>query len=55
MRFEWTINIGSVAEVLTIVVALYAMHMQNVRRLEKIEERLNIMFRWFEANVLGRK
>lgn len=50
MKFDWTINIGTV---LTVLVALAIGYMNLVRRIDRIEANLDLVFTWFEKNIIG--
>lgn len=52
MHFEWTINLGNVVSVAILITGFYKAHIQNVKRLDKIESELDIVFEWFKKNFL---
>jgi hypothetical protein len=54
LKFNWDVNVGTIIAIITFLVSLYTFHISNVRRYERIETKLNILFEWFQNNVVGR-
>lgn len=52
MRLDWTISIGNVLTALVLVAGFFAAHIQNIRRLERIETRVGMMYSWFLRRVV---
>jgi hypothetical protein len=52
MTFDWTISVGNLLTGVTLFVGLVVAHFQNLRRLDKIEYKVNTMHEWFEKHVL---
>jgi hypothetical protein len=55
MEWEWKINIGNVLSLAALLVTLVTLHTQNIRRIAKIEEQLDIMYGWFKSTVVNRR
>lgn len=53
MKWDWTINAGNVITAIGLLVGFIAAHQQNIKKIEKIEARVEIMFMWFTKNVFG--
>lgn len=53
MKLEWTINIGNILVAVGLLAGFFAAHIQNVRRLQSIETRVEMLYEWFRRRVLG--
>jgi len=58
----WNVRFGDVVTLASMLLAFYLAHRANVRRIEEaasrmanLETRVNLIFKWFEANVIERK
>lgn len=51
----WTFNIGHVLTVLTILIGLAAAHEAQVRTMAGVEAKVDIIYRWFERDVIGQQ
>jgi hypothetical protein len=54
VKFSWEINVGTIIAIITFLVTLYSFHISNVRRTERIETKVNMIYEWFQNNVIGR-
>ena len=52
LHFNWDINVGSLLTAIIVLGGLYSAHIQNLKRLDKIEYRVGLMYRWFLEQVL---
>jgi hypothetical protein len=55
VKFDLTVNLGNILTAAGLFVGFYAAHIQNIKRLEKIDARLNLMYEWFEENIIRSK
>lgn len=53
MHFDTTINLGNILTIIGGLGTLAALHMQNIRRLDKIEARVEVVYQWFVKNVIN--
>ncbi len=53
MHWDGTINVGDALAAAVLLTGLITAHRQNLRRLESIESRLNLMYRWWERHIIG--
>ena len=53
--FDWSINIGNVLTVISLLVVFMAAHSKNVKRLQDMETKLDLIFQWFRKNVINRQ
>ncbi len=53
MKFDWSINMGNILTAAILLVGFITAHMQNVRKLQDIETKVGIMFRWFNRRIIG--
>jgi hypothetical protein len=53
MQFEWTVNIGNLLTAAVLLAGFLKAHQQNIKKLASIEERVDMMFRWFTAQVIN--
>ena len=53
MSINPQISLGDVATVLIVAISVLGMHRSNVARMSKFESRLDIIFAWFERNVIN--
>lgn len=52
MHFDWTISLGTVVTIVVILGGFYRAHTQNLKRLDRIEYRVALMYTWFLRTVL---
>lgn len=55
MKLDWTVNVGDVLIAVGLLVGFIAAHVQNVRRLQIIETRVEMIYEWFRRRVLDNK
>ena len=55
MQFEWTVNVGNLLTALVLLAGFVAAHQQNIKKLAAIEERVDMMFKWFTNQVINHK
>ena len=55
MHFDFTINIGNVVSVATLVVTFYVSHVRAIRHLENLDTKVNLVFDWFQKNVINKE
>lgn len=53
MKFEWTVNIGNILTVVGLFVGFYVAHIQNIKKLAKIEEQVSLMYSWFRTKIVN--
>jgi len=53
MELDWKISIGNILTAAGLLIGFLLAHNQNIRRLARIEERLNLMYRWWQNHWLG--
>lgn len=53
MHIDWTVNIGNVAAVASVIVVLLKMHTKNVRMLESMKVKLDTMWVVFMKDHIG--
>lgn len=53
MRFDPTINLGTLIAAAVLFVGFATAHIQNVRRMERMETKVDLIFRWFSQHVIG--
>jgi len=58
----WDFNIGNAITLASMLIAFFLAHRSNVKRIEdnsarmaNLETKLELVFKWFEANVIHRK
>lgn len=54
MGIEWSISIGNILTAVGLAITLYTIHAQAIRRLDKIETQLEMMYEWFTRKVINR-
>lgn len=54
MGIEWKIDVGNIIAAVALFIGFYGAHVQNIRRLEKIEVRLGMIYSWFTRTVINR-
>ena len=52
LKFDWTINFGQIVTIVSLFFAAIAAYMNLVRRIDRIENNLQLIFDWFKANVI---
>jgi|HubBroStandDraft_1064217.scaffolds.fasta_scaffold34402_3 hypothetical protein len=52
MHFNPEINLGTIIEICTFFFTVLAFGIGAIRKFDKIEAKLNIMYGWFEESVL---
>lgn len=55
MQFEWKINLGDVVAVLGVLVTVFTMHTQNIKRITELETKIEMMFRWFQRRIIDKE
>ena len=53
MKFDPTINLGHIITLVGLMIAGLLGYMNLVRRIDRIEANLDLVFTWFEENVIG--
>ena len=53
--FDWSINIGNVLTVVGLLTVFVTAHAANVKRLQDMETKLDLIFHWFRNNVINRQ
>lgn len=54
MYFDWTLSMGNVLTALVLFLGFARAHRQNIERLAQIEQRLNMIYQWFEHHIINR-
>ena len=52
--FDWSINIGNVLTVVGLLAVFVTAHAANVKRLQDMETKLDLIFHWFRNNIVNR-
>jgi len=55
MRFDWTINVGELIAATVFFGGLVVAHIQNVRRLQDIATKVEMIYDWFQATIVNRR
>jgi len=55
IKFDWTISVGTLIEALAVVFTVVSMYVSMVRRMDKMEFKLDLIYQWFSINVLSDK
>ena len=55
IKFDWTISVGTLIEALAVVFTVISMYISMVRRMDKMEFKLDLIYQWFSINVLSDK
>lgn len=53
MHFDWTLSMGNVLTALVLFLGFVRAHRQNIERLAQIEQRLDLIYRWFENRIIN--
>lgn len=51
MTFDWTINVGGVIALASLIVTLFTLHASNIRRIAKMEEKIDVMYTWWKRQI----
>lgn len=54
MTFDFSVNVGTVISAVGLVITLMKLHNSNVRRMEQIETKMDLIYRWFEKAIVLR-
>ena len=49
MHFDMTVNLGNILTAVGLVVAFAVAHVQNVRKLQDIDTKLQMIFEWWKT------
>jgi hypothetical protein len=52
---DWTFSIGNLLTVGAMLLAFIGAHIQNIRRMDRIEQKLNLMFGWWKRTVIEKQ
>jgi len=52
MKWDWTINAGNVLTAIGLLIGFIVAHQQNIKKIQEISTRVDIMFRWFQSRVI---
>jgi len=52
ITFDWTISLGSIVTFASLLTVFLRAHIANVKRLQKIETELEIIYNWFQKHVI---
>ena len=55
MQFEWKINLGDVVAVVGVLITVFTMHSQNIKRITELETKIEMMFDWFRNRVMNQQ
>lgn len=53
MKIDWSINVGEMIAAVVLLVGFVTAHTQNVRKLQDIETRLDLIYDWFTHNIIN--
>jgi hypothetical protein len=53
--FEWRINISDVAAVVTILIAFWKAHSENRGRMDRMEDKVDLIHKWFLEKIVLRR
>jgi len=48
------ISLGNVIAIAGLVLTIVRLHLSNVRRAERIELKVDLIFKWFQDHVIGK-
>jgi len=51
--FDYSINIGNILTLVSLLSVFVVAHSKNVRRMERIETKLGVVFDWFRTHVIA--
>jgi len=54
MHFDTNISVGNILTALVLFAGFWHAHSQNIKRLERIEAKVDLMFHWFERTIIRR-
>lgn len=52
MHWDGSVSIGNLLTAAVLFAGFYGAHKQNIARLERIEERLGLIFSWWKRNAI---
>ena len=53
MHWNWEVNIGNVLTAAGLLLGFLVAHVQNIRKLEQIVTKVNLMYHWFEKRIIN--
>jgi hypothetical protein len=54
MHFNWEINFGTLLTGFVLLCGFVTAHFTNIRRIDRMEYKLNTIYEWFEQHVIFR-
>lgn len=54
MKLDWTINISELIAATVLAIGIVSAHTANVRKLQAIETKLDMVYTWFTSHVINR-
>lgn len=55
IKWDWTISAGNILTAVLLFIGFYAAHQQNIKKLQDLVTKVDMMFDWFKDNVIGRR
>lgn len=53
MKFDWTIGFGNIVTLAAMLAATVVGYVNLIRRIDRIETKVDMMYDWFANNILG--
>jgi len=51
MKFQWELSIGNLLTVFTIVISLFSIYGNLIKKFTSFEKKLNILFSWWSREI----
>ena len=52
MHIDWSISVGNLIAALGLLIGFFVAHTQNIRELQEIKTKLDIMYQWFQNRIM---
>lgn len=49
----WNFNLGNVVSIFAVLIPLAIMHKTNVKTMQDMQTKVDLMYKWFERNVIN--
>jgi hypothetical protein len=53
VKFDLTVNVGNLITAAGLLIGFIVAHQQNIRKLQEIETRVQLMYDWFRNRVMN--
>ena len=54
ITFDWNISLGSIVSLATLLTVFLRAHVTNIKRIQKIETQVELLYSWFNEHVIKR-